>query len=298
MTTTIMRDSVVGDNWIQQTAAAVPVQRVLGADGLPTGDILTGPVRLGYNDLFELPKQKEGESAPKYGAKLLFTPFVDWTIFYEEYYKMCASSWPEFYDAASGQYYGLHSPFHKQQDKAKNAGYTPGLVFMNSTSKFKPPVVDVRHNPIVDKNRVYQGVWAICAVKPYAFGDKKDPKQKKGIGFGLQSVMIIGDDTRLAKGGQAPDTKAQFGGVNIAGIQAPVVRPDVVQGMPSGMPAAPAPAAAIPGYTAPGGGMPQPGQPPAIQQQHWSPPAAPAAPGNYPAPPAVPTSDDDTSWLN
>jgi hypothetical protein len=271
----------VGDAWIRQTVAAVPPQRVIGQDGQPTGDLLTGLVRLGYNDLFELPKQKEGESAPKYGAKLLFTPLTDFTLFYEEYYKMCAQAWADHYDSGSGQYYGLHSPFNDQATKLKNMGYTPGCIYFNSTSKFKPPVVDARHNPIVDKNKVYPGVWAICAVKPYAFGDRKDPKQKKGIAFGLQSAMIIGDDTRTSRGG-APDTKKQYAGVQ--GIQAPVVRPDVVQGMPGGT--APAPAAAIPGYTAAGGGVPRPGAVPHIPQQHWTPPVNAAA------------DDDDMSFLN
>lgn len=277
MTTTIMRDSVVGDDWIRQTAAAVPVQRVIGQDGLPTGDILTGPVRLGYNDLFELPKQKEGDSEPKYGAKLLFTPFADFTIFNEVYHEMCNLHWAQF-RGADGNFYGLHSPFHQQAAKANKMGYTPGCIYMGSTSKFKPPVVDLRHNPIVDKSRVYQGVWAICAVKPYKFGDPKDPKQVKGIGFGLQSVMIIGDDTRLAKGGAPADTKAQFSNTNLSGIAPPVVRPDIAQGMPTGQPGV--------------------ATPPAVQQQHYTGQVAQTYAAPPPIPGAVAADDDDMSFLN
>lgn len=276
MTTTVVRDSIVGDAWIQSTAQAVPIQRVIDpATGQPTGDIITGPVRLVWSNLFDLPERKPGQqSDPKYGTTLLFTPYADPTIMYEEYYKILQTEFPEHYSAQTGKYEGLQSPFHDQAEKPMLSGYTAGCIFMNVSSKFKPPVTDVRFNPIVDKSKVYPGVWAICTLNAYGYG-KNPPQPKKGVNFGLQSVMIIGDDNKLAGGG--PDVRQQFQGVNLAGITAPIVRPDVMVGMPS---AAPAPAAAIPGYTAPGGGVPQPGagygQP--IPQQVWTPPAQQAAP--------------------
>lgn len=255
MTTTVMRDSIVGDNWIYNTAQAVPVQRVMDEKtGEPTGDVLTGPVRLAFETLFELPQPTQSTPNPKFGASLLFTPYADFSIFYEEYYAACAAEFSDHYDAASGQYYGLHSPFRDQGEKLKFGGYTPGLIFMTCTSKFKPPVVDARGNPIVDKSKVYPGVWAICAVNKYTY---KDPR-KKGVGFGLQSVMIIGDDTKL--GGGAPDPNKTFAAAKGA-IQAPTISPSAVQGMPQG------------------GGQPPHGAP----QTH----AAPPPPGGtYAAPPA------------
>lgn len=298
MTTTMVRDSIVGDAWIQATAAQVPVQRVIGKDGQPTGDIVTGPVRLGYFEAFTLPKKKnETDGEPKFGGKLLFTPLTDWNIFYEEYYKLCAQIYPEYYDVGTKQYYGLHSPFNKQEEKIKNPGFTPGCVYLNSTSKYKPGVVDSAHNPIVDPSRVYSGVWAICSVKPYAYGDRKDPKQKIGIAFGIQTVMIIGDDSRLSKVAQAPDSREQFKGINVS---APVIRPDMAASMPTGH----APAAPIPGYTAHGGGAARPtGAPPVVPQERWVPPAGavtppPIAPA-YAAPPPLPgaTEDDASIWL-
>lgn len=255
MTTTLVRDSIVGDAWITATAQNVPVQRVIDATtGQPTGDILTGPVRLAFDTLFDLPQPKPGLENPKYGAALLFTPLTDWTIFYEEYYKVCQREFAEHYDAASGQYYGLHSPFRDQAEKAKFGGFTPGCVFMTCTSKYKPPVVDVRGNPIVDKSKVYPGVWAVCALAPYAF---KDPR-KKGVGFGLQSVMLIGDDTKF--GGGAPDPNKTFGAVKGA------IAPPAISG------------ASV------AGAMPMGGQPPAMPP-HGGMPGAPAG-GTYAAPPA------------
>lgn len=268
-----MRDSIVGDAWIQQTAAAVPIQRIF-KDGVPTGDILTGPVRLTFENLFTLPQATATMQNPKYGASLLFTPFADFGIMYEEYYKVAAAMFSTHYDAPTQQYVGLHSPFRQQTEKLKFQGFTPNLVFTAATSKFKPPVVDSRGNPIVDQSKVYPGVWAICSVNAYGYNDPR----KKGIAFGLQSVMIIGDDTRL--GGGPADPKQQFAGVNVA---APIVRPDMAQHMPQGQnPTPPGMGGAIPGMP------PRPGAAPQIPQQTWTPPV--------PVPPAPMMADDDMSW--
>jgi hypothetical protein len=272
-----MRDSIVGDAWIQQTAANVPIQRVIGADGQPTGDILTGPVRLCFENLFELPPATATMQNPKFGTTVLFSPYADFTILYEEYYKVCGAMFAANYDAASGQYYGLHSPFRQQAEKLKFGGFTPGLIFTACTSKFKPPVVDIRGNPIVDRSKVYAGVWAICGINAYGYNDPR----KKGVAFGLQSVMIIGDDTRLS-GGPA-DTKTMYQGVNVS---APIVRPDIAGMMPAG---ATPPPPGMPGMPArPGGPVPQ------VAQQHWTPPAPGAA--MPPVPPAPVAADDDMSW--
>lgn len=286
-----MRDSIVGDNWIYQTAQAVPIQRVIDeATGQLTGDILSGPVRLAFDDLFTLPQPTPTMQNPKFGATLLFSPYADFTILYEEYNAVCAREFPEYYDAHTGQYNGLHSPFRDQREKTKFGGFTPGCIFITSTSKFKPPVIDARFNPIVDPSKVYPGVWAICGINAYAY---KDPR-KKGVAFGLQSVMIIGDDTKF--GGGAPDPTKTMAAAR--GIAAPIVRPDVAKGMPMG--AQPQPGAHIPGYTQPSA---QPPHHPA-PAQHYQPPAhQPYQPPHMPGQPAGQPplgygDDDDMSFLN
>lgn len=295
MTTTVVKDSIVGDNWIYQTAQAVPIQRVIDEKtGQPTGDILTGPVRLAFDNLFELPPVTATMTNPKFGASLLFTPYADFSVLYEEYYAVCAREFPEYWDGQ--QYSGLHSPFRDQREKIKFGGFTPGCLFITSTSKFKPPVVDTRYNPIVDRSKVYPGVWAICAVNAYAY---KDPR-KKGVAFGLQSVMIIGDDTKF--GGGAPDAAKVMAAAK--GIAAPIVRPDAAR-MGSAQPPAAAPG--IPGYTQPSpapAGAPAPAYAPAPQGAPVMPgsPAPAAAPYMPPqpagAPPLATGDDDDMSFMN
>lgn len=300
MTTTIMRDSIVGDDWIQRAMQSAPLRPVINEEtGQPTGDILTGPVRLSFVDLLELPQKKPGDqSEPKYRSTLLFPPGTDFALLYEEYYKICGQMFPEYYDAASGQYSGLNSPFRDQAEKLKFLGYTPGCVFMTVSSKFKPSVVDTMHNPIVDPSRVYAGVWAICSINAYGYG-KNPPQPKKGVNFGIQSVMIIGDDTKLAGGG--PDPKKQFAGVK---VDAPINRPSFA-GAPAPGAGTP-PAAAIPGYTAPGGGVAPQATPPAQAPAGFTPagtatPALPPSggqPSQGPAPTATTSPTDDMSFLS
>lgn len=277
MTTTVVRDSIVGDNWIYQTSQQVPIQRVIGDDGQPTGDILTGPVRLSWPDLFELPKATAQIQNPKYGSVLMFTPYADFAIIYEEYYVALSRDFGSLYEPTTQQYYGVHSPFRDQAEKAQAyQGYTPGCVFMTCSSQFKPPVVDARGNPIVDHSKVYPGVWAICSIKPYAYGKDAKGPTKKGIGFGLQTVMLIGDDTNLG-GGAAADPKATFKGVQ---VQAPITRPPMTAFQQGQQPA-------------PSSIAPQ--QPPIIQTTYR--PAAPSLPQMAP-PPMATGDDDDWSFMN
>lgn len=287
MSTTIMRDSSIGDDWIKRACDMNPSQPVLDpTTGQPTGNILTGPVRLAFCDLFKPGKPMNQGEEGKYGTQILFPPYTDFSHLYNAYYEVAGRVFPDYYDRQSGQYHGIHSPFRDQAEKTKLGGYTPGLVFMTVTSRYKPPVVDLRMNPIVDENRVYPGVWAIISVNAYDFG-KNPPQPKRGVNFGLQSVMIIADDDKF--GGGAPDPKAQFGGVN---VQPPQGQPGAAFGLPGGG----APAAPM-----------LPGQAPAYRQPTMAPPGTPAAPAApaYQAPPAAPAApaapapseDDDMSFL-
>jgi len=279
MTTTIMKDSVVGDAWIQQSQAAVPIQKIIDPQtGNWNGDFLTGPVRLAFADLFELPKKKDNStSEPKYGAHLLFPPNTNFQLLYDEYYAVAARDFADKWNPHMNQYQGVRSPFRDQAEKAKFSGYTPGAVFLSASSRFKPPVVDARRNPIIDPNKVKAGFWAICAINCYAYKDPKNP----GIAFGLQSVMMIAEDKVLSGGG--PDVQKQFAGVN---VPTAVVRPDMAAGMPQATPPSPG----IPGYIAPGGGAQTPGYNPGV--------AAPQVPQTHFVPPATPSDDDnDMSFL-
>lgn len=284
MTTTIMKNSIVGDNWIRQTQQFAPIQRVVNEKSEYTGDILSGPVRLSFVYINELPKATATMQNPKYNTAILFPPGADLSIFYEEYYKVAAAVFPEHWNGQ--QYVGLHSPFHDQGEKFKYDGYTPGCIYMTVSSKFKPLVVDSRGTPY-DPAKLYAGQWVVVALKPYAYG-KNPPQPKKGPGFGLQSIMVIGDDTNLAAG-KVADPSQTFKG-QMGAIAAPIARPDLSR-MPTaptqpGVPPQLYPAAPPINIGQPGGMQP-PGIPQTIETSYRPVPPAP-----------TPAADDDWSFMN
>jgi hypothetical protein len=253
--TTVMRDSLVGDDWIRQVCAANPVQM------LSEGHLSTGAVRLAFTDTLITPKtqQNNPQGPAKYSVMSVFPPYADMSIFYAEYYRILGASMPEYYVPELKSYQGVESPFHDQATKLKYAGMTPGLVYISHNSKFRPKIVDVQKNIITDASRVYPGVWAILVVNAYPYG-KNPPQPKKGVAFGLEAVMLIGDDKPLAGGGVDPNVVFK----NVS-VPPPTFTPQVLQtmvpggGIPTGAP--PVPMGAPPGAPGSMQGVPQPPMP-------------------------------------
>jgi hypothetical protein len=195
-------------------------------------------------------------ATPKYSVCSLHTPFTDINVYMQEYYRICGEMFRDYYNPTMNQYVGLENPFHDCALKAhKFEGFTPGLFYVNHTSKFKPSIVDTLKNPITDKSRVYPGVWAILIVNAYGYG-KSPPQPKKGVSYGLQAVMIIGNDQNLSGGGVDP--RQVFAGVN---VEPPKINPAAFNGLvpppPNGAPQMPV---GLPGVVpgAPGGFSPPP----------------------------------------
>lgn len=268
MTTTIMRDSKIGDKWIQETSAANPTQML---PSVGEGLISTGPVRLAFCEWLFNPRKPRGREADptavgKFSTMALYTPYTDMQIFYNEYYGVLGSQFPEYYVPEMQAYPGLESPFHDQATKLQYSGFTPGLIYCNHTSKFKPQVVDANRNPIVDPAKVYPGVWAILVLNAYGYG-KNPPQPKKGCAFGLQAVMIIGDDQPLAGGGIDP--REAF---KMAVVKPPVIAPGALVGLVPHQPPGPVP---VGGLRPPVGSPAAPGAP---FRQGVPPPPRPVAP--------------------
>lgn len=201
-----MKNSKMPDDWIARNIQRVPFTR------LANGNIASCPVRLNFTALFTAKEGTGDDGAKKssFGAAILLPPGADrfitellWPVWCEEARKAFPNHW-----RPDGQPSGLHWPVHLCDDKQQYAGYTPGCYYFNASSQYKPQVTDTALNPIVDPNRVYDGVWAIVALNTYSYKNKKT-----GVSFGLQNVMIIGDDERLTGGGTDP--KQDFGHVQI-----------------------------------------------------------------------------------
>lgn len=208
----MMKDSKIPAEWLREQMRLNPPA------ALPSGNMLTGPVRISFPNLFK--PGKPGRDAPagstgKFGCAVLFPLGADITLLRNAWIRMAREAFPKNWDA-QGNAVGLHHPFHDQSEKAYGvkplAGYTPGAITFNCSSQYKPAIVDPAMNKIEDEGRVYPGVWAILSVNLYKF----EIPQKKGISFGLQTVMVIADDQKLAGGGADPSK--EFANVVIAPI--------------------------------------------------------------------------------
>ena len=200
-----MKDSTIDPTWLQQQMQLNPPSK------RPNGIIFSGPVRLAFANLFKPGKPPKNGGEAKYSAALLFPPGTDMKLFADEWIRVTREKFPKQWDP-NGNPVGLEQCFHDQATKAYGAppyaGYTPGAIFFNASSKFKPSVVDANQNLIADESRAYSGVWAFVGLNIYPYDN-----MTKGASFGLQTVMIIGDDTKLSGGGGDPSK--DFAGVKI-----------------------------------------------------------------------------------
>jgi len=291
-----MRDSKMPDDWIAQAVAANPFKKQQ-AEGL----WCTCPGRLAFEWLWvPNPNNKNDDGTPKdtpqYEATLLLPPGAMEqinAIVWPEVYAMLKAGWPQQI-GADGMPFGLHIPWRDQGEKQQYAGYTKGLPFMRFTTQYKPQIVDPAGNPIVSKDRIYAGAWAIISFNFFEFG-KSPPRPKKGISLGLQGVMLVADDTKL--GGGAPDPKVAFAGVQVnarfdpsaafagAAPGAPPPPPGAIMPPPQQVtrPLAPPPAgraAPAPSYPPPAPGVA------ALPATYAAPPPHPSAPSASPSKPA------------
>jgi hypothetical protein len=268
----IMPASDLPDDWLQQMIAQNPVTK------LDDDNFRTCPVRLSFPHVFH-PSSMEDDKEPKFSVTLLFPPNADLSVLDARTAEVMAAEHPEYIQ--NGQWVaGLQWPMRDQGEKSmKLDGYMPGAKFLTASSKYKPSVVDSRQVPIVDEARVYPGVWALACINCYGYNYKN---MKRGVSWGLQSLMIIADDKKLGGGGVDPGTA--FGGANVA-------PPPNQQLMPHGnAPAAPGDTPVAPaGYQAPpmpGAAPPMPGAQAAAPQAAPAPAPAAAPPGAPPATPA------------
>jgi hypothetical protein len=207
----MMKNSKLPAAWLARVMQQAPITKI------PNGNLRSGPVRLAFEHLIT-PVEKtndDGKKSMGHDCVLLFPPGADQAIqavFYAEWYALAKQTFPQNFNAQTGQPFGLHWPFHMQDEKQQYSGYTPGCWYVGVGSQYKPSIVDSAGNPIVDPSRVYSGAWAIVSLNAYAYGNRPGAK-KKGVSFGIQSVMMIADDDKL--GGAAADPSVEFAGLQI-----------------------------------------------------------------------------------
>lgn len=210
MAVSVPKDSRMSLDWLQRACAQNPVSKIMDDKGQFTGNYLTGPVRLSFPNLFKKKAGTQAGARETFNVAVLMPPGQDKTVLDQAVTECAMQAFPDNKTAAGFVWYGLQSPFHDQAEKTlKYEGYTPGAIYFNSSSEFKPRIVDPNMNDIIDEARVYPGEWAMLAVNPYSYNN-----MKKGVSLGLQSVVIIGDDTNIGGGGQVDPRKA-FAGIKL-----------------------------------------------------------------------------------
>lgn len=205
---------------IEKMVKANPAKVVSGTT------VVLPPARLSFVNLGKRGRNtvdptKEG----KFGANLLFTKDADLNALIATYKQVVRDNFP---NNPEGK--GFKVPFRDQADRVapleggNNAagktskGYVPGCLFIAPTANNRPPLATFETGGVKpflsnDEDAIeaafYSGIWAICAVNPYASKNTANP----GVFFGLQSVLKIRDDNTFTGGGLDP--VAAFSGINI-----------------------------------------------------------------------------------
>lgn len=214
----VPKDSRMTLEWVTKACTQNPPAKIFDDKGAFTGNYMTGPVRLSWTKWLHEKQKNEESGRETYSVVPLFPPGADLSVLNMAVTEAAAAAFPQNMTAQGFVWHGIGSPFHDQAEKTlKYEGYTPGAIYFNTSTEFPPSIVDPNMNPIVDKTRVYPGVWGMLAVNCYAYGDRPKPGRpafKKGVSFGLQSVVIIGDDQNIGGGG-AIDPRKAFAGIKL-----------------------------------------------------------------------------------
>jgi hypothetical protein len=226
---------------------ASPFRALADNNGVPTGHVLTCPVRVGF---LAIDRLYENKKYPSRGAEatavLIVPPSADISPLVNECRRLASAHFGAALngtvsanDPMTGQTVQvpvknlLKMPFKSQADKKGKPGFTSdgsGHWFRAST-KFIPRVISANKQPIpADSPELYAGMWCIALLRLYAY-----PKIVKevngqtifGIGLGLDQLQKIGDDDRLVSASSNADAFADlsaFGGAtggSLAGAAMP-----------------------------------------------------------------------------
>lgn len=191
--------------WVQRVVTENPCKEIDG------GNVVTCPIRFGFPNLEKPQKAMEEGRPDKYTLTLLFQPGSDVGPIKAKMMEVAKAEWGSDLEkfVASDSF---HNPIQDQGKKAYD-GFIAGLPFITATSERKPAVVMQNMAPYT--GRIYPGQWGIIVIRPFAFNtrNKGGTVMKRGLGFGLQSVMIVADDTEF--GGGSVDPRTAFAGVKI-----------------------------------------------------------------------------------
>ncbi len=182
------------------------------------GDIVTAPVYLDFVGPLLKPqasnfKNDDGtEKEKKYGCTIVFQKGQDMAVIrkvMDDLYTEKGIVRQKINGKPTGPWIGQHNPFLKQgeigldkQTGELRKGYVEGGLALRASTKNKPLVVYGSDRKVVEPpafDILYSGVLAIVVLNSYYYPTDKakasDPKMKRGVGFGIKSVVLINTNT-------------------------------------------------------------------------------------------------------
>lgn len=164
----------------------------------PKGKALITPIfRVSFPHVYEA-RAAMGEGDPKYGLTAVFDRKNFSTKDKERWEVMQALAnevtMAKFKKKLKDLPANFKKPVRDGAEKEGLAGFGPGLLFANLTSKFKPGIVDKDgKTKIIDDNEAfYPGCYARATITCYAYENKG-----KGVAFGLSNLQKVADGARL-----------------------------------------------------------------------------------------------------
>ena len=135
-----------------------------------------------------------------------------------------ANGWPNGFPANGKQFMKDGAVAHP--DKPDMHNYW--IINANSKADSKPHVVDAQMNPVMNQGDAYAGAVVWAAMNSFTYNQPVN----KGVGCGLNGVMLTGEEGELGRLDGKPTVEGMFG--DVAGA-APAAAP-----APNAAPAAPA----------------------------------------------------------
>lgn len=172
--------------------------------------IVTPEFVMAFPNLFEAkPFMRNGKpkGEPVFGMTMLFAA-ADVQVLKDKAAEVARARWP-------GRAFGeLKFPFKdgnaeaaKAKANKKDGSFYEGKVVVKTSSKFQPQVVDENKNPILDKSKIYSGVYGFAELNFVAYDGVDGGKD--GVKAYVNFVMKSRDGKRIA----GKDAASVFAGI-------------------------------------------------------------------------------------
>lgn len=172
--------------------------------------VICGPVRLSFVAVWE-PKTAPGGDKAKYSVSVII-PKTEKKMIKMINNAIEAAITSEMGVRRLGQNpkrEKLKLPLRDGDEEREEDPAYENCMFFTASSETQPGVLDKKAQPVLDKSKVYSGVFANISLNFFAFPKEGTPGNK-GIAAGLNNLMVLGYGDAL--GGGRVDASVDFKG--------------------------------------------------------------------------------------